>query len=965
MNPAVTSKPALPAFLRAAALLAALVAACSSNGTTEPKPCDDRSDCAEAEICRADGTCGPGECQDDAACIAKDARTTCDVAAQTCVLRDGFADECDAARPCAFGKFCSELLGRCLDAASSRDCTRRGQCPAGQTCDRSANKCIPDVGCYGDEFCEPGELCDFTNKTCQQLSQQCTRCSGDGTCGAGATCDAARNECVPTGGQAACGTGEFCDPLLRCVQCITDAQCGAGTFCNVSVGRCESNVQCADDPSECPSGANVQCVTCVLPQLCDARTKQCQAPPTPCEDDTTCGSGERCDRTQDPPICVRRVADCLPDLLEPNDRAMVARLLAPTPGSTSSTYEELKLCPGDQDWYRLDVAGGTYLSLDARFRQRDGDIDVEVFAADGRTLLADSRSTSDVEHVELALGTDVTLYVRVFLAVPAVEPVPYTFVVTRDAAPVCADDRNEPDDVRAQARPLVSDRPYEGVVCAADEDWFVIEDVPASTELTVTLAFRNSLGDLDLELYRDGGATPLVRAAANDVDLERVTLPTSFRGRFFVRVVGKRADANVYTLRADLRPVTGLACLDDAAEPNDDAPRATRTATAIGRVVLEGRTLCTADEDWYVVPLQIFEGLVVELGTDSTVDFDLELFGPEAALGSVSPLRTSRGVQLRELVTWRAIQTGDHYIRVKRGRPEDLGLYELRIDHRVAAGALCEADVIDQSGQGATQQTPFFLPFPPFRLDDLSLCIGDQDWYEAFLISGFVNVVRLQYQGEDAQLDLEIYDTAGNLLGASGGMGSAKEFAVNLAGNGVAPVVLHVVPTSGFETTYSLVHDLVVGYSCVEDAFELNDAVGTATALTIGTSTLAVETQRLANLSLCVTRVNGPDMRGDEDWFVIRPPRAGARMSATIAFDQGDLFLELRSPGGVARACANTGADRRCYSDGNGLTETITFTATTTEPYFVRVGSIYGSPTVPLRPLSLDTPYTLDLELRR
>jgi hypothetical protein len=88
-------------------------------------------------------------------------------------------------------------------------------------------------------------------------------------------------------------------------------------------------------------------------------------------------------------------------------------------------------------------------------------------------------------------------------------------------------------------------------------------------------------------------------------------------------------------------------------------------------------------------------------------------------------------------------------------------------------------------------------------------------------------------------------------------------------------------------------------------------------------------------------------------------------MSATIAFDQGDLFLELRSPGGVARACANTGADRRCYSDGNGLTETITFTATTTEPYFVRVGSIYGSPTVPLRPLSLDTPYTLDLELRR
>src|SRR5262249_50031536 len=153
---------------------------CGSDG---PKKCMGPSDCKANELCAADGRCVPGaECVDDTPCVAQDQRKKCDLTTFTCVFRDGFSDECSDTKPCAFGQFCSTLLGRCLDAASSCDCVRRGQCPSGQTCDRRANKCIPDLGCYGDDFCEAGELCDLVNHVCRAIPMECATCFSTGTC---------------------------------------------------------------------------------------------------------------------------------------------------------------------------------------------------------------------------------------------------------------------------------------------------------------------------------------------------------------------------------------------------------------------------------------------------------------------------------------------------------------------------------------------------------------------------------------------------------------------------------------------------------------------------------------------------------------------------------------------------------------------------------------------------------------
>lgn len=930
--------------------LLTLAGACADDPVPPPAGCERREDCAMGEICAPDKTCRAAECGVDDDCIATNPKKVCNLSTLSCEYKEGFADDCDAARPCPFGEFCSTLLGSCRTSSTAADCTRRGQCPAGQTCDRDANKCIPDPGCYGDEFCEDGEICDLVNHECTQVSIQCTRCSADNTCAGTATCDQAKRECVASGDEAACRTGEFCDPLRRCVQCIRDDQCGPGTFCNASVGRCESNVQCVDDPSECPANQNVNCVTCVEPQVCDRRTRQCQAPAIVCEDNIDCPSMQFCDTNFDPPVCAPRIPDCLNDLLEPNATPTAARRL-----EGALRFEELKICPADLDWYRIDVEAGTYLTIDVRFRHVDGDVEAQLYLADGTTLVDESRSTNDNERVELAVGTRTTLLLKVFLAVPAVNPTPYEIIVARDAGDLCADDGHEDDDDVASAKVLESDTPYEGRICTADPDWFVIRNVPASSRITAHLDVRARLGDLDLELWRGNSSQPLLRATSTN-DGEDLAYDASFGGDYYLRVVGKRADSNVYTVRAEVRDSPGLVCQDDRFEPNQAPEEATRAPDMTMTPDLEELSLCEGDEDWYVVNLGPGEAALADIGFEPSVDLELKLYAPGATAGGAAPIIQSSARFGREFVGWRATTPGDYYVRVHTVEAESIAPYTMHIER--LPPLVCTDDFVDAQGLGDTQLEAFPMDLPPTRLDGLTLCAGDSDWYQLILMGGFTNVVRLHYIESDATLDAIIYDGNGAQLVNTAGGGSAKEIAVNVEGaGGIAVVFLEARRSLGFETVYNITVDLAPLVECENDSAEPNDILSLASEAASSTvSPILVD-----GLSLCTTTFNLATMQGDQDWFEIHPPAVGARITARTLAPNGDLFLELRSPGGARRACINSGPNR-CYSDGNDREELVTFTATTTNPYYLRVGSVYSSQAAVVRPLDSDTKYRLELE---
>ena len=785
----------------------------------------------------------------------------------------------------------------------------------------------------------------------------CVSCFGDAPCASETLmCRPETRECLADGAEPACSTGEFCDPLGRCVQCTRSADCGPGLFCNRSVGRCESNVQCANDVSECPVSSEVMCVLCEPPNICDPRTRRCQAPPTLCENDTDCGDLEFCDRTLDLPVCVPRVPDCFNDRLDepPNDTPARARLLDPAAGPA---YDELKLCPGDQDWYRLDVPAGTYLTVDARFEHDLGDLELQLYLLDGTTLVDQSRTITDNERVELEVGTDRSLLVRAFFAAPTVRDLPYRLIATLDPGAVCPDDGAEPNDGAAEAQPLASNQTIEGRLCPADPDWFVLRSVEPSSRVSLSLTFVDNLGDLDLEVYRPGAQEPLLVAASATND-ETLMFDAPYGGDFFVRIVGKAADTNVYGLRASVEPGAGMACLDDAFEPNDTIATATATG-AVQAQPLQG-TMCQGDDDWYAIPLEAGRALLADLRTEPGADLELKLYPPDTREENTTPLAASTGVLPRESIGALVPNAGDYLLRVEAFNDRQISPYTLR--WRTFDPAACGPDAIDRQGRGDSQLDPFALAPPPTSRHDLRLCAdADEDWFQVAAPAGFLNVFRLSFVPGQTLFDLRLLDVDGTVLADTAGEPPAdfRQIRRNVEGpaGSSQPLLLHVVPIEGQAGgAYGLSHDAIEVFPCAPDPEEPNEDAPNASRAASASMTPVV----LDDLTLCAS-TRGAGNVGDEDWFIVNPPAAGARIDAEITFERGDLFLELRSPGGAVRACANALNDR-CLSDGNTLREHVTFTATVAAPYFLRVGSIYGSPAIEAPPPDADTPYTLRVE---
>jgi hypothetical protein len=936
--------------------------------------CQKDTDCKAGQKCvptkvSDSGAMGPNvcitgaECGSDSDCTAMDQRKECDNTTHKCIFRPGFANDCDETRPCPFGQFCSTLIGKCFVSSMSRDCTRRAQCPQGQMCDTVADKCVPDLGCYGDNFCEQGERCDLTNHLCVQNAVDCTSCMGGPCPNASQTC-ADDKECLAAGQMPACHTGEKCNPLGRCVQCLSNDQCGMGLFCNLSTGQCESNVQCAPDPSQCPTSMDVHCVMCTPPQVCDPITKKCSAPATTCSSNIDCPGDQFCNLMLMPPICQPRIPDCPSDRYDamgaasPATAPVLDPAQATTTMGTQAIYDDLELCPAEVDWYKLVVAGGTYLSIDARFVDAVGDIDLELYLADAATLIGASHSQRDYERIELDAGVDVTLLLRVYHAIPTINPIPYKLIITRDPGDICMEDMYEPNDSPSQATTIVSDVPIEARICPANPDWFVIHNVPTKTRIDAQLSFTASLGQLDLELYGADAAAPILISNTTNQDLQEIVYDasTTSTASYYLRVIGRGADQNVYTLRVSLRSDPTARCTDDRYEPNNVPGMAT---DAISFITADepNLSICSGDEDWYSLQLGPGEAITAEIGFQPSADLDLGIFPGDTTDPHVVPLRESTGTSIREFAGYRTMSAGTFLVRVFGHTPADISVYDMRI--RRQPPLVCRPDRITAMGKGTSMANAYDpMMVPPMRLDDLTLCLGDpDDWYKLTLKGGFQNVIRIQYLESDAILDMALLDMNGMMLGSTGGFGTDyKEIGVNFPGAGLQPFFLHVFKSQGNETAYNLTVDLIPIFSCFPDVAEPDDDITHASH--VASSTISPVDVHF--MTLCASQVNPMTGWGDQDYYLLHPPHAGSRINASITYMQGDLFLELLAPGGAVRACVNAGSDK-CYSDDDMLAQSISFTATTAQPYYLRVSSIYASPTVVVKPPNIDTAYDLHI----
>ncbi len=447
--------------------------------------------------------------------------------------------------------------------------------------------------------------------------------SDDGTPGNGySMVIAGANPCQPTvscaSAGAACGPlHDGCETTLDCGPCPGTETCSPNNICNCQPATCATlGAECGAPTDGC--GLTLFCGDCMSPELCGGAYV-----------DFVCAS-----------------PSCPEDSLEDNDTRQDA------PELMSGTHADLTLCPGDEDWYELDLANNVVILADFEFDNTKGDVNVRLYNASGTQLDASLSGTSNerLVYTTPALGT---YFVRAQLvgvddAIPGNQ---YQFVL--DTSQVCTDGF-EDNDREQEAQLLGSGMQSSLTACPNDEDWF--EFVVGNNELIeVDLRFSDLLGNIDIRLYDAAGQQ--VATSLSGTDDERIAYTSPQAGTYRLRVLfnessGDDAQAgNNY----DLSLALGAGCTD-AFEDNDALDNAvvlnTGTHTALRS--------CPFDEDWY--RLDVGSGRKIDLAatfTHSDGNIDIRLYN---ATGQ--QLATSLSGTDDERIEYTTPNAGPFYARV-------------------------------------------------------------------------------------------------------------------------------------------------------------------------------------------------------------------------------------------------------------------------------------------------------------
>lgn len=248
-------------------------------------------------------------------------------------------------------------------------------------------------------------------------------------------------------------------------------------------------------------------------------------------------------------------APCVGDRLEPNDTAVQAARVG------VGTLDGLGVCPGDADWFRINVAERDTLSVTAEFTHALGDLDLELYASDGTTLLTAARSrTAAPERVTYrapAAGFVLARVVGFFEAQNL-----YRLRVEIQPEVVCTPDRFEPNDTADRAGALFfesgrTDGTWSGLtLCDTNPDWYALEAERGAT-LVVRALFSHAAGNLRLTVVTPDGRRSVSDTSTTARNLEEITL-TRIESSGSVRILVDAAGpvATNYSLFVDYgRPI--------------------------------------------------------------------------------------------------------------------------------------------------------------------------------------------------------------------------------------------------------------------------------------------------------------------------------------------------------------------------------------------------------------------------
>jgi hypothetical protein len=219
---------------------------------------------------------------------------------------------------------------------------------------------------------------------------------------------------------------------------------------------------------------------------------------------------------------------CVDDYLGPNPASEQALLLP------EGQYGDLRLCPGDTDWFRLDLNGAETVEITLASPSGPDALVVGAQSPEGGGVQVDCSAVTDQLRCSFPAPVAGGWTWSVSAASPGAAVRYDLALAAHDPPGACTADRLEPNDGPSQASSLAGELLTHLTLCPGDDDWIRLE-WPAWQPLSLYVLYPAEGPAPGLALLGSDGVTPRAEAQAYD-GLGEAHLVPSPGGTFFIHL---------------------------------------------------------------------------------------------------------------------------------------------------------------------------------------------------------------------------------------------------------------------------------------------------------------------------------------------------------------------------------------------------------------------------------------------
>lgn len=463
--------------------------------------------------------------------------------------------------------------------------------------------------------------------------------------------------------------------------------------------------------------------------------------------------------------------------------------------------DDLFLCPGTEDWYRLALAAGQGVTVRLQADPQETDLDLAVIDGAG-VVLVESAEEFGEESLEFQAPEAGSFFVRVsgfrdsasFYALTVESGCrmdancpdgqvcnPFRGRCQPHEPAACGADDFEPNDRDVDAAAIDAGDVVEAVVCGGDRDWYLLElERGASVDLLVAFTRQQDLDVfvVDLETgLRVAEATGDARTNPERLSLSHVPAGRYAVGVFLFVPEGERDREVEY--RLEVANGSSGACEIDRDCANDALPvcdNGVCVPVAAAGGAMPGER-CGEDADCGAGSEFCWTGGAGGHDNFCTRQCDGEGQCDDVGDGYCSPV--GRGLAIcvpacsgdDDCSEFRTCEAGVCEIRGECRVDDDCGEGELCRSTRFGrfcglppAAAECGEDPLEpNSAQGAASD----LATDGVTVDGLMACDDDDDWFRVMVTeeqAAWLLMVTVEFR-EGVDIDVYVYDAGGNLMG--------------------------------------------------------------------------------------------------------------------------------------------------------------------------------------------------------